>query len=71
MFINKDPVQSIAATVTVDGYNFATKGTRYEWGKVTLEAGKGITEAPIDGLGGTFTVVVPRYSITALVIPKP
>jgi hypothetical protein len=70
MFINKDPVQSIAATVTIDGYNYATKGTRYEWGKATLEAGKGITEAPIDGLGGTFTVVVPRYSITALVIPK-
>jgi hypothetical protein len=31
---------------------------------------KQITEAPIDGLGATFTVVVPRYSITALVIPK-
>ncbi|MGA1985241.1 MAG: hypothetical protein ABSG72_03140 [Candidatus Sulfotelmatobacter sp.] len=70
IFINKDPVQSIAATVTVDGYNYATKGTRYEWGKVTLETGKDITQAPIDGLGGTFTVVVPRYSITALVIPK-
>ena len=70
MFINKDPIQSITATVTVDGYNYAAKGTRYEWGKTTLESGKGITEAPIDGLGGTFTVVVPRYSITALVIPK-
>jgi hypothetical protein len=70
IFINKDPVQSIAATVTVDGYNYASKGTRYEWGKVTLETGKDITQAPIDGLGGTFTVVVPRYSITALVIPK-
>jgi hypothetical protein len=70
MFINKDPVQSITATVTVDGYNFATKGTRYDWGKPGSDAGTSITEAPVDGLGATFTVVVPRYSITALVIPK-
>jgi hypothetical protein len=70
MLINKDPSQNISATVTVDGYNYAAKGTRYEWGKVTMEAGKDITESPMDGLGSTFTVVVPRYSITAIVIPK-
>jgi len=70
LFVNKDPVQNITVTVTVDGYSYAAKGTRYEWGKQTLEAGKGITEAPIDNLSGTFTVVVPRYSITAIVIPK-
>jgi hypothetical protein len=70
MFINKDISQSIAATVTVDGYNFATKGTRYDWGKWGSEVGKDITETPIDGLGGTFTVVVPRYSIAVIVVPK-
>ena len=70
LFVNKDPVQNITVTVTVDGYSYASKGTRYEWGKQTLEAGKGMTEAPIDNLGGTFTVVVPRYTITAIVIPK-
>jgi hypothetical protein len=70
MLINKDQNQSITATVTVDGYNFASKGTRYEWGKATLEAGKSITETPVDGLGGTFSVVVPRYSIVVIVVPK-
>jgi hypothetical protein len=70
MLINKDPVQSITATVTVDGYSFAAKGTRYDWGKPGSDAGTSITESPVDGLGGTFTVVVPRYSIAALVIPK-
>jgi hypothetical protein len=70
LFINKDPNQSITATVTVDGYNYATKGTRYDWGTQTLEAGKDITQAPIENLGATFTVVVPRYTITAIVIPK-
>jgi len=70
MFINKDPNQNISATVTIDGYNYAAKGTRYEWGKVTMDAGKDITESPMDGLGSSFTVVVPHYSITAIVIPK-
>jgi hypothetical protein len=70
LFVNKDPVQNVTVTVTVDGYNFAATGTRYEWGKQTLEDGKGITEAPIENLSGSFTVVVPRYTITAIVVPK-
>jgi hypothetical protein len=70
VLVNKDPNQSITATVTVDGFNFATKGTRYDWGRPTIEAGKGITDSPIENLGGTFTVVVPRYSVTAILIPK-
>ncbi|MFZ0958387.1 MAG: hypothetical protein WAN60_18745 [Candidatus Sulfotelmatobacter sp.] len=70
LFVNRDPKQSITVTVTVDGYNFATKGTRYDWGKPGSDAGTSITEAPVDGLGATFTVVVPRYSVTAVVVPK-
>jgi hypothetical protein len=70
LLINKNTSQSITVTVTVDGYNYATKGTRYDWGKPGTDAGKSITEAPIENLGATFTVTVPRYSITAIVVPK-
>ena len=70
MFVNKDFNQSVAVTVTVDGYSFAAKGTRYDYGKPTLDAGKTIVDGPIDGLGGTFTVTVPRLSVTDIVIPK-
>jgi len=70
LLINKDFARSVTATVSVNGYNFATKGTRFDYGKLTIEAGKNITEAPIENLGPTFTVDVPRYSITAIVIPK-
>ncbi|HEY0795715.1 MAG TPA: hypothetical protein VGD64_08025 [Acidisarcina sp.] len=70
LLVNKVLDRSVIATITVDGYNFAAKGTRYDWGKVASDAGKGIAEAPIEGLGGTFTVEVPRYGITAIVIPK-
>ncbi len=70
LLINKDLSRSAIATVTVPGYNYATKGTRYDWGKAESEAGKGITEAPIENLGASFNVEVPRYGITAIVIPK-
>ena len=70
LLINKDLARSITATVSVDGYNYATKGTRYDYGKLTIDAGKSITEAPIENLGPTFAVEVPRYGITAIVIPK-
>ena len=70
LLINKDPSQSAAVTLTVSGYNYATKGTRYDWGKFGPDAGNQITQTPIDNLGGTFTVQVPRYSMAAIVIPK-
>ena len=69
LLINKNLVQSVTATVSVSGYNYATKGTRYDYGKLTMDAGKAITEAPIDNLGASFSVEVPRYGVTAIVIP--
>jgi hypothetical protein len=70
LLINKDLTRSVTVTVSVSGYAYANKGTRYDYGKLTLDAGKNITEAPIDNLGATFTVEVPRYSVTGIVIPK-
>jgi hypothetical protein len=70
LFVDKELAQSAKVTVTVNGYNYATKGTRYDWNQSNLDAGKAITESPIDGLGATFTVDVPASGITAIVIPK-
>ncbi len=70
LLINKDAARSTTVTVSVVGYNYATKGMRYDYGQVTMDAGKTIVEAPIDGLGANFNVEVPRYGITAIVIPK-
>jgi len=70
LLINRDQARSVTVAVSVAGYNYAAKGTRYDYGKLTIDAGKSITESPIDNLGATFTVEVPRYGITALVIPK-
>ena len=70
LLINEDTMRTVSVTVTVNGYSYSTKGARYDYGKSTVEAGKGITEAPIENLGPTFTVDVPRYSMTAISIPK-
>ena len=70
LLINKDPSRNASITVTVPGYYFANKGTRYDWGKLGPDAGKEITETPIENLGGKFTVEVPRYSMAAIVIPR-
>ncbi len=43
---------------------------RYDYGELAIEAGKTITETPVENLGPTFTVEVPRYGITAIVVPK-
>ena len=70
LLINKSQVQSTTATVSITGYDYATKGTRYDYGELAIEAGKTITETPVENLGPTFTVEVPRYGITAIVVPK-
>lgn len=69
LLLNRDLIRSVTVTVSVTGYNFATKGTRYDYGKLNIDAGKTITEAPIENLGASFSVEVPRYGITSIVIP--
>ena len=39
-------------------------------GGLSERAGKSITESPIENLGPTFPVVLPRFSVTGIVIPK-
>lgn len=70
LFVGKEIGQSYKVTVSINGYNYATKGTRYDWNQASLDAGKDITSSPIDNLGQTFTVDVPVSGIVAIVIPK-
>lgn len=70
LLVAKDQGQSYKVTVQVNGYNYATKGTQYDWGQASLDSGKDVSSRPIDNLGPTFTVDVPASGITAIVIPK-
>jgi hypothetical protein len=70
MFINKDPKNNATVKVTVSGANLAPKGTRYDFGKSNPATQYAVAAVPAEGLGNNFTVTVPSYTITDLVIPK-
>ncbi len=69
VFINKNLEHAITTSVSIVGYNFATKGVRYDWNKENVAAGKGVIQSPIENLGTNFTIEVPLYGITVVVIP--
>ena len=70
MFINKDPKNNATVKVTVTGANLAAKGTRFDFGQSNSANQYAVAGLPADGLGNSFTVTVPSYTITDLVIPK-
>jgi hypothetical protein len=70
LFINKDSDHAIEAKIKIDGGSFAAAGLRFDYGQETLKAGGQIAKAPIKDLGTTFTVSVPAFSLTGIVIPK-
>lgn len=68
-FLNKNLEHSCTVAVSVSGFAFGTKGTRYDWDKEGVDAGKGVTVSGIDNLGANFSIEVPRYGISLIVIP--
>jgi len=70
MFINKDAKNNATVKVTVSGANLAAKGNRFDFGKSNPASQYAVAGVPADGLGNSFTVTVPSYTITDLVIPK-
>jgi hypothetical protein len=72
MFVNMDPLLTIPATVTISGTNAAYSGAYYQFGLTNYTG-----DAPsfpvysniVSGLGNTFTISVPPYTIIDLLIP--
>jgi len=69
MLINEDPRGDATVTVQITGGNVAAKGRRIDWGQQQQKAGAQFAQSAIDGLGSTFTVTVPAYTVTDIVIP--
>ncbi len=64
LLINKDPSNTDTASVSVAGYTPAATGTTYSYGK----ASTAITSAAMTGLGSSFSVATPPYSLTTIVM---
>jgi hypothetical protein len=70
LLVNKDPTQPAQVAVRYSGQAPAATGFRFDYGEEAFKAGKGLNRTPVDGLGASFTVEVPPYTATAILIPK-
>ena len=74
MLINTDPTISIPAAVNISGPTLASSGTCYQFGLTNFIGANIYPSYPIStntvsGLGNSFTVSVPPYTIVELLIP--
>jgi hypothetical protein len=70
MLINKDSKNNATVKITISGANLAAAGTRFDFGKNNPGTQYMVPGVAATGLGSSFTVTVPAYTITDLVIPK-
>ena len=74
VLVNDDPSNNTTVSVSVSGTTLSTSGTQYNFGNANFSTGSwtansGISDGSISGVGNSFTVTVPAYSATAIVIP--
>ena len=74
MLINTDPLVPIAVAVNISGQALASTGIWYQFGQTNFIGANTYPSYPISsnnvtGLGNTFTVTVPAYTIVNLLIP--
>jgi hypothetical protein len=73
MLVNMDPILTVPATVNISGANLASSGTWYQFGLTNYigdTAKFSVYSNTVSGLGNSFTVSVPPYTIIDLLIPS-
>ena len=70
MLINKDPKNSAAVKISISGIKLAPAGNRYDFGKNNSAKDYAVPAVTASELGNEFTVSIPSYTVTVLVIPK-
>ena len=70
MFINKDAKNATTAKVSLKGMAPAPKGARFDYGRANPPEGNTIVGKQMDGLGASFSVALPPYTATVVLIPK-
>jgi hypothetical protein len=69
MLVNKDPEQAAIVKVTFKGGVPGAAGKRFEYGNAQASAGGQLAVTPFTGGGAEFSVTVPAYSVTDIVLP--
>ena len=70
MLINKDEKSATTAKITLKGMALGVKGARFDYGKTNPPDGNSIVGRAMDGLGTSFSVPMPPYTATVILIPK-
>ena len=68
MLVNKDSSGAFTAKISITGGTVGTKAKRFDYGLTQQKAGTPLVSADFPGAGGEFTVTIPPYSITDIVI---
>ena len=68
MLINKSPKEKSTVKLQVAGAQLASEGVRFNWGLSSPTDKYPVTREPMTGIGNTFSVDVPPYTITNIVI---
>jgi hypothetical protein len=69
LLINRDPKNAATVRVKIEGAPLSASGTRFDWGKGAAPTGTVVRSSKQDQLGNNFTLTVPAYTATTLVIP--
>lgn len=70
MLINKDEKTATTVKISLKGGSLAAKGARFDYGKTNPPEGNSIVGKAMDGLGTAFSVPMPPYTATVILIPK-
>jgi hypothetical protein len=70
LLINKDPKEAATVKIKISGVQLANSGFRYDFGPSNPPNGYLTTGGPVSDIGNTFTLSIPAYSITDIVMAK-
>ncbi|MGD0734423.1 MAG: hypothetical protein ABR976_04720 [Terracidiphilus sp.] len=70
MLVNKDPKSPVAVKVTFKNGNVGAAGKRIDYGSEQFGAGAATAATPFSATGNEFTVTVPPYTITDILLPR-
>ena len=70
MLINKDGENPTTVKISLKGAALAANGARFDYGKSNLPDGTSLAGKPVQGMGNSFSIAMPPYTATVVLIPK-
>jgi hypothetical protein len=69
MLINKDPKIAATVKITLKNGTIGTAGKRFDYGNEQYNAGAQLAQSPFTATGNEFSVTIPPYTITDILLP--